>query len=197
MTYTCNHILFSCYSRTFDSTVLFSILVVIIENKIEYRLIIIRNMYFLYAIRYKQGVWINLLRTREHFLNNSIIWIHGIVRRVENIFYFFLFVQIRFLMKWEEENRGKGEIKKRKKEKEKGGYPLHKLYLTAPAGARLFAHAFTCILYALLYKTQRTLVSNVRFIRQDKGVHVTRHSWFYYICNVWNNLIHLTFYFKY
>lgn len=81
-------------------------------------------------------------------------------------------------MKWEEENGGKGEIKKReKKEKEKGGYPLHKLYLTAPAGARLFAHAFTCILYALLYKTQRTLVSNVRFIQQDKGVvHVTRHS---------------------
>lgn len=74
----------------------------------------------------------------------------------------------------EEKDRGNGGDNEEEKGGERRrGYPLHKLYLTAPAGARLLAHAFTCALrvsYALLYKMQRALVSNVRFIRQDKGV---------------------------
>ena len=39
-------------------------------------------------------------------------------------------------VQWGREKGGEGERRR--------GYPLHKLYLTAPAGARLLAHAFTC-----------------------------------------------------
>lgn len=65
-----------------------------------------------------------------------------------------------------EERRGEGQAR------EKGGCPLHKLYLTAPAGARLFrtrVRMHRCILYALLYNEQRALASNVRFTRRARA----------------------------
>lgn len=85
----------------------------------------------------KQGDCINLLRTQSLYSIGDK-WSRRVVKFSlqggKNIIFSLEFVYAMLF----DEKRGE----KRRKKKRKKGCTLHKLYLTAPAGARLFAHAF-------------------------------------------------------
>lgn len=63
---------------------------------------------------------------------------------------------------WGKEKRIEERRIKKKRKRKEGGYPLHKLYLTAPAGARLLAHEFTvCAVHIIRVAIQDATRSGV------------------------------------